>query len=141
MSCPLPSVTTVGIGPKCAASTKPLPLTRHTSTASALHSRAALSAIVSKTDCRSDGELAIMRRISLVAACCSAASRISRPCAAIVFFSFETESAEDAARGFGLVFFAAFLVVLAIRAKDSVVFAVADDSPQRHGVHRVRNIF
>ena len=72
-----------------------------------------------------------MRKMSLVAACCSAASRISRPCAAIVFFSFETESAEDAARGFGLVFFAAFLVVLAIRAKDSVVFAVEDDSPQR----------
>ena len=37
--------------------------------------------------------------------------------AAMVCFSFETESADNPARGFGLVFFAAFLVVIAIETK------------------------
>ena len=45
---------------------------------SASHSRAAFSAIGSKTGWRSVGELAITRRISLVAVCCSSASVSSR---------------------------------------------------------------
>src|SRR5262249_10023648 len=41
-------------------------------------SRAALCATASRTGCRSVGELAITRRISLVAVCCSVASERSR---------------------------------------------------------------
>ena len=54
-----------------------------------------------------------MRRISLVAARCSWASRISRACAAMVFFSFATESGEDTARGFALIVFEIFLAIRA----------------------------
>jgi hypothetical protein len=59
----------------------------------------------------SAGERAIMRRISLVVACCSARSRLSRACAAIVCFSFAIDSAEDDARRFALVFFRDFLSI------------------------------
>ena len=41
------------------------------------HTRAAFSATASMTGCRSVGELAITRRISAVAVCCSSASFVS----------------------------------------------------------------
>src|SRR6266542_5267580 len=61
-----------------------------------------------------------MRRISLVAVCCSVPSRISRACAAIVFFSSATESPEDEERRFIVDFFEAFLF---IRAKQKARLA------------------
>jgi hypothetical protein len=45
-----------------------------------------------------------MRRIALVAACCSAPSRISRACAATVFFSLAIDSPEDGRRRFAFDF-------------------------------------
>jgi len=51
------------------------------------------------------------RRISLVAACCSAPSRISCACAAILFFSAATESLEEEARFLRLAFLRGFLFI------------------------------
>jgi hypothetical protein len=47
-----------------------------------------------------------------VADCCSAPSRISRACAATVFFSLARESAEAIARGFAFGFFGVFFEVV-----------------------------
>src|SRR5262245_56024839 len=49
-----------------------------------------------------------MRRMSLVAACCSAPSRISRACAAIVCFSFATDFPRGAAFRLTVVFLRGF---------------------------------
>src|SRR6185295_11685504 len=57
------------------------------------------------------GALAMTRKISLVAACCSAPSRITFACAAMVCFNFATESDDDAARVLGLVFLRLFLAI------------------------------
>src|SRR5262245_24233634 len=85
------------------------PSTRRTEASSALQTRAVLFTMASSTDCRSPGERAIMRRMSLVAACCSAPSRISCACAAIVFFNIETDSWEEVTR-FPLVFLVFFFI-------------------------------
>src|SRR4030095_4239542 len=115
-----PGPPKVGIEPKWDTNSKASPSTRCTITSSALHMRAAFSAIVSITDWRSPGELAITRRISLVAPCCSTPSRIPRACAAILFFNFATESPEDEERRFVVDFFEAFLF---IRAKQKARLA------------------
>src|SRR5262249_7047605 len=56
------------------------PSNRNTWQTLALHSRAALCAIVLNTGWTSAGELEITRRISLVAVCCARASASSRAC-------------------------------------------------------------
>ena len=53
----------------------------------------------------------MIRRISLVAACYSAAWRSSCACAAIVCFSFATDSVEDVARRLRLAFLGGFLFI------------------------------
>ena len=65
------------------------------------------------------GAVAIMRKTSLVASCCSAACRNSCACAAIVFscaatvfFSAATDSREDEVRRFTVDFFVRFLLIL-----------------------------
>jgi hypothetical protein len=53
-----------------------------------------------------------MRKTSLVASCCSATSRNSCACSAIVFFSDATDSREDEARRFAVDFFEDFLLIV-----------------------------
>ena len=61
----------------------------------ASHSRAAFSATTSNTGWRSVGELAITRRISAVAVCCSKASLSSRRRVSTSCFSLEQGSSRD----------------------------------------------
>src|SRR5438128_10064231 len=66
-----------GSGPYVATNFRKPPSERKICALVASHNFAALSATVSSTGCRSVGELAITRRISPVAVCCSNASRSS----------------------------------------------------------------
>jgi hypothetical protein len=68
----------------------------------ASHNFAAFSATTSRTGWISLVELAMTRKISLVAACRSADCLSSRACAAIVFFSSETVSGENEREVFDL---------------------------------------
>ena len=80
MASTVSGVITVGTEPHRARARNPLPSFRKINASLASHSRAARSATVMRTGSTSVGELAITRRISLVAVCCSSASarRLSR---------------------------------------------------------------
>src|SRR5918992_3382311 len=88
---------------------------RCTTASLASHSRAAFSAMASNTDWRSDGELAIMRRISLVAASRASDSSRSRLRSLFSWINFAKDFRGARRRGFAYDFLVPFLVVEAIK--------------------------